>query len=172
MKLSPAAVSRSPWYWLALLLLSLSFEAVALFYQHVLDEPPCSLCIHARLWVAALLLVALAGLALHRLHWPNALLHLASLGVGAGLAERSYRLLGTERGFLMGECTIDLGTPEWFRPDQWWPQVFEPQTLCGYTPQLLFGISMAEALMAFSVVFVVLALLMTLASLKRPVSDW
>jgi protein dithiol:quinone oxidoreductase len=167
MNLSPSAVSRSRWYWLCLLLLALSMEAVGLFYQYGLEELPCRLCIVARLWVAGLLLVSVAGLLLGHWRWPRFLIHLASFGIAIGLAETSYQLLGTERGFLAGECSIELGTPDWFRPDLWLPGMFEPQVPCGYTPLLPGGISMAEALVPLSAVLLLVTLTLSVAALRR-----
>ena len=160
-----AMIGRSSWYWLALVLIGLSLEGVALYYQHVLDELPCVLCIHVRLLVLALIVVALAALLLRLFRWPNVLMHLFTLLVAAGLLERSYQLLGTERGFTFGDCGFDLGLPDWLAVDAWFPAVFQVQTSCGYTPELLFGITMAEALIVTSVIFVVVSLVMSLAAL-------
>jgi disulfide bond formation protein DsbB len=161
-----AIIGRSVWYWLALVLIGLSFEGVALFYQHVLDEMPCVLCIHVRLLVLALILVALVALLLRHSRWLNGVLHLSTVVVAAALLERSYQLLGTERGFTFGDCGMDLGLPDWLALDVWFPALFQVQTSCGYTPELLFGITMAEALIVFSVVFVLVSLAMTVAALK------
>ena len=46
--------------------------------------------------------------------------------------------------------------PAWFALDQWLPWIFEVQTSCGYTPLVLFEITLAEALL---VIVVGLALL-------------
>jgi disulfide bond formation protein DsbB len=162
-----AIIGKSVWYWLALVLIGLSFEGVALFYQYVLDQMPCVLCIHVRILMLALILVALAALLLRHLKWPNALVHLLTVLVAAGLLERSYQLLGTERGFTFSDCGLDLGLPDWLALDVWFPAVFQVQTTCGYTPELLFGITMAEALIVFSVVFVLVSLAMTLASVLK-----
>jgi len=160
-----AIIGKSAWYWLALVLLGLSFEGVALFYQHALDEPPCVLCIHVRLLVLALLLIALAALFLRHFKWPNVLAHLLTVLVAAGLLERSYQLLGTERGFTHGDCGFDLGLPDWLAVDIWFPALFQVQTTCGYTPELLFGITMAEALIVFSPVFVLTSVVLMLAAI-------
>ena len=56
-----AVIGKSAWYWLMLVLLALAFESVALFYQHVLDELPCVMCIHVRMLMLALILVSLAA---------------------------------------------------------------------------------------------------------------
>ena len=160
-----ANIGKSAWYWLALILISLSFESVALFYQYVLDEMHCVLCIHVRVLVLALVLVALAALFLSRFKWTNVLVHLLSLLVAAGLLERSYQLLGTERGFTFGDCGIDPGFPDWLALDAWFPAVFQVQTSCGYTPELLFGITMAEALLVSSAAMVVVTATLVLATL-------
>lgn len=162
-----AIIGRSAWYWLALVLIGLSFEGVALFYQHVLDELPCVICIQVRLLMLVLMLVALPALYLRQFKWPNVLMHLLTVLVAATLLERSYQLLGTERGFTFGDCGFDLGLPDWLALETWFPAVFKVQTSCGYTPELLFGITMAEVLMVFSVVFVCVSLAMTLAAVIK-----
>jgi len=159
-----AIIGKSVWYWLALVLIGLLFEGIALFYQHVLDLPPCVLCIHVRLLVLAMILVALLAMFLRHFHWPNVLAHLLTVLVAAGMLERSYQLLGTERGFTFGDCGFDLGLPDWFAVDSWFPAVFKVQTSCGYTPELLFGITMAEALIVASAVFVLISLALTFAA--------
>ena len=164
---SLAKIGKGSLYWLALALIGLSLEAVALFYQHVLEEMPCVMCIQVRLWVMALIMVALLVLVLRRLRFMPVAGHLLTVVIAAGLLERSYQLLGTERGFVFGECGFDMGLPEWFTPDVWFPAMFEVQTTCGYTPELLFGITMAEALIVTSAVFVLLSLTMTVATIAR-----
>ena len=159
-----ANIGKSIWYWLALLLISLSFEGVALFYQHVLDEMPCVLCIHVRVLVLALVLVTLVAMFLRHFKWLNVLAHLLTVLLAAGLLERSYQLLGTERGFTFGDCGLDPGFPDWLALDAWFPAVFQVQTSCGYTPELLFGITMAEALIVVSAVFVLVSLALTVAT--------
>ena len=93
----------------------------------------------------------------------------AAAGSGRGwvrwLLERSWQVLAVERGWTFGDCDMDLGMPSWFALDKWLPSVFEVQTSCGYTPLILFQISMAEALLVFSA-----ALLITSATLF--VTSW
>ena len=162
-----ASIGKSRLYWLALVIIGLSFEAVALYYQYVLDEMPCVLCIQVRLWVAALIILSLLALWLRRSGFTNVLAHLLGLVIAAGLLERSYQLLGTERGFVVGECGFDLGLPAWFAPDVWFPAMFQVETTCGYTPELLFGISMAEALIVLSAGFVLITAAMTVAAISH-----
>ncbi len=157
-----ARITRSAYWWLALLLYGFTSEAVALFYQHVLGEWPCVLCIQMRLWMVLLISIALLVLVLRR--YTAAILtgQLLVVVAATGMLERSWQLLGTERGFLEGDCGFDLGLPAWFRPDQWLPALFEVQTSCGYTPELLFGITMAEALIVTSALLLLVALVLML----------
>ena len=162
-----ASIGKSSLYWLALIFLGLSFEAVALYYQYAMDEMPCVLCIHARLWVMALILVSLLALWLRWMRFTNLLAHLLTLFAATMLLERSYQLLGTERGFVFGECSFDLGLPAWFAPDKWFPAMFQVETSCGYTPQLLFGVTFAEALIVLSSVLVLISAAMTVTAIVR-----
>ena len=161
-------VGTSRWYWLALLLLALSMEGVALLYQYVWDYAPCVLCIHVRIWLLGVMTVSLLALLLPQGRFVNPVMHgLIALLMG-GLLERSYQLLGVERGWSFGSCNMDAGLPDWFALDRWFPAVFEVKEACGYTPELLFGITMAEALLAFSGAMVVLTATLMVATLLRP----
>lgn len=159
-------IGTSPLYWLALLILVLLLEGVALFYQYRLDYWPCVLCIHVRIWLAALGLLALLMLMLRRAPVAG---HLATGVIGVGLLERSWLLLGTERGFIEDAgCGMELGLPAWLALDDWLPWLFEVQTSCGYTPELLFGITMAEALLVFSALLTLAGVALAVATV-RPV---
>ncbi len=154
-------------YWLVLLLFYLTSEGGALYYQYVLEYEPCVLCIQVRIWMAAAALLALLMLLVCRQRILPVLGHALVALTMAGLAERSYLLLGTERGWVMGDCNFDLGLPAWLALEQWWPTVFEVQASCGYTPVLLFGITTAEALMVISVLLLLLSIAMTVAQFRR-----
>jgi len=162
----PKRTAHSRWYWLSILIIGIAMLAVALGYQYLLDEQPCVLCIQVRLWVSLMILFAGLGLFLHDSPRQNSMIHLFMLMIALGLVDRSYQLLGTERGFLFGDCVYDLGFPAWFAIDQWLPALYGVETACGYTPVLLFGITMAEAIMVMSVFFALLSLLLLLVSFK------
>ncbi|MEN8171008.1 MAG: disulfide bond formation protein B [Pseudomonadota bacterium] len=159
-------VGTSGWYWLGLLLLGLSMEGVALLYQYRWDYPPCVLCIHVRIWVLGMIAVAALALWLRRYPYWCAGLHGMVALLMAGMLERSWQLLGTERGWIFGSCNMDAGLPDWFALDRWFPAVFEVKEACGYTPELLFGITMAEGLLLFSASLVLFALLLAMAQLR------
>ena len=158
--------SRSSWYWLGIIIIGLAMEGIALFYQYGLDYGPCVLCIHIRIWVMALILIAILGLVFRKSATLSKFTHLATFAVSIGFTERSWQTLAVERGWIIDSCSMDSGLPDWFALDKWIPHIFEPWEPCGYTPELLWNITMAEGLMAFSVLFLVSSLLFSLLQFR------
>ncbi len=152
-------------YWTAMLLVALSMDGVALLYQYLWHYEPCVLCIHVRIWLLGVMALSLVALLLPQSRWASAVGHALNALLMGGLLERSYQLLATERGWIFGSCNMDAGLPDWFALDSWFPALFEVKTSCGYTPELLFGITMAEALLLFSAVMILLSAGLMMANL-------
>jgi disulfide bond formation protein DsbB len=149
--------AHSALYWWLLILISLSFESMALYYQYVLDYGPCPLCIHVRIGVAGLILVSILALVHKNMFWQR-VCHLLNGALLVWLIERSYLLLGTERGFVYIECGVDSGLPTWLPLDQWFPLLFKVWESCGYTPLLAMNISMADAMIVLFPLMLVITL--------------
>ena len=164
-------ISQSRAYWLLYLVGAMFALAVALYHQHGLDELPCVLCIQVRLIMTLVVFIAIFGLLSMRRRPLNIAAHLMMIATAIGLAERSYQLLGTERGFLFGDCGFDPGLPAWFAVEEWLPWLYRVETSCGYTPEVAFGITMAEGLMAGSVIFILLSVSVFIASFLPPRFD-
>ncbi len=137
--------SRS--YWLTITAASLAMLVIALYYQYALGEEPCQVCIQARLWVFALLLVSMTLAALPENRHLRLSGNLLALTCAVGLGERAWFLYQLENGIGNGSCEFQLGMPDWFAVDQWFPSLFEVRNLCSFTPEMLFGLSMAEGLL-------------------------
>jgi disulfide bond formation protein DsbB len=116
--------------------------------------------------ISLLVLLALTGWLARANQWVNAV-NLAVFLTAVGLVERSYLLLGTERGFIFADCGFDLGLPTWFAIEETLPWLYRVETSCGYTPELLFGITMAESLMALSILFLVISFAVVFIGFKR-----
>lgn len=159
------SIARSPYYWLGLIIFALLSETFALIYQHALDYRPCVVCIHVRIYTLALILIPALALWLGNSRNIRIVAHALITAITAGLMERSYMLLGTERGWVFGSCDFDLGLPAWLAVEEWLPAFFKVWEPCGYTPVLLFGITMAEALMVLSTGLVLISAVMTLAAM-------
>lgn len=151
--------TRTSFWWL-ILLGGIALEAVALFYQHYLLYPPCVFCIHIRLWIMALVLISACALLLREFKPTAFIAGIANVLVGSILVERSWQTLGVERGWSFGSCSMESGIPAWMPLDQWLPFLFEVQMPCGYTPQIVFKITMAEVLMVGSAAFLLVSILM------------
>ncbi len=148
-------ISQNSWYWRSYIAGGIALLITALVFQHLLEELPCVVCIQIRLLITLLILVAIIGLlscnASRSIGAISIFSHLSMVVIAAMLTERSYLLLGTERGFVFADCGFDLGLPTWFAIEEWLPWLYRIETSCGYTPELIFSITMAEALMAMSV---------------------
>ena len=138
---------KSRWYWLTLFLFGIALLSVALYYQYALGDEPCQVCIHARLWVVAFTLIALIMLITPQITLMRVAGNLGVLTAAAGLFERARYLYRLENGIGNGSCQFQLGMPDWFAVDRWMPWLFEVRNLCSFTPEMLFGLSMAETLM-------------------------
>lgn len=165
---SIAAFFTSKGYWAALALLGIFMEAVALYYQYVIGDPPCQVCIHTRIWVAAFTLLAIMMCVLPARTWLNVTGHVLAIVCMAGLWERCKFLWDVENRRGDGTCEIFLNFPDWFALDAWFPAMFEVKTLCGFTPMMPFGITMAEMLVAASSVLVVISVLALGLVIRKP----
>ena len=158
---------QSRWYWLALALFGIALLGVALYYQYALGDEPCQVCIHTRLWVVAFTLVALIMLVTPQTSLLRVVGNVGVLIAGAGLFERARYLYRLENGIGDGSCQFQLGMPDWFAVDRWMPWLFEVRNLCSFTPEMLFGFSMAETLMAVGVLISLMAAWTAALDLRR-----
>ena len=158
---------ESRWYWLGLALFGIALLGVALYYQYALGDEPCQVCIHARLWVVASTLIAFIMLITPQIPLLHALGNLGVLIAGAGLYERARYLYRLDNGIGDGSCQFQLGMPDWFAVDRWVPWLFEVRNLCSFTPEMLFGLSMAETLMGVGAGLSFLAVSMTMRDAAR-----
>jgi disulfide bond formation protein DsbB len=152
-------------YWLVHIAGSLLLMAAAMYFQYIREEPPCLMCIQVRLLLSLLILVAVIGLLTRRHPLMNLLANISTVLVALSMSERAYQLLGTERGFVFSDCGFDLGLPAWLALDEWLPWLFRVETTCGYTPEIAFGVTIAESLMVLSILLLVFSACMTLLSL-------
>ena len=164
-------MSQEKKYWAFLVLLGVSLEVIALYYQYALGEWPCVLCIHIRIWIMAFIITAIVALLLPQKPAACRCLHLVNSVIMLGFVERSWQVLAVERGWIFADCNLDSGLPDWFTLDRWFPALFEVQTSCGYTPIIFFNISMAEILMLLSAVLLLMSAWLTIKSFVRPADD-
>jgi len=158
---------QTKWYWVMVATLGVVLLAVALFYQYALGDEPCQVCIHARLWVVAFTLIALIMLLTPQRTLLRSIGNIGVFLAGVGLAERARYLYRLENGIGDGSCQFQLGMPDWFAVDRWIPWLFEVRNLCSFTPEMLFGLSMAEWLMTIAVGLCAIVLLRLTLDLRH-----
>ena len=159
---------QSRWYWAVVAALGFMLLAVALYYQYALGDEPCQVCIHARLWVVAFTLIALIVLVMPQTSLVRVAGNVGVSIAGAGLFERARYLYRLENGIGDGSCQFQLGMPDWFAVDRWMPWLFEVRNLCSFTPEMLFGLSMAESLMGIGALLSLVAAVTITMDLIRP----
>lgn len=151
-------------FWLYLIGFSLSLELAALYYQYYLGFEPCVLCIQIRLLFALFMVICILGLLLKKLIAARYLLTSALVVICLSLIDKSWILIKTERGLMMGSCSFNAGLPAWLPIERMFPSVFEVRAACGTTPEIAFGISMSESLLVIST-FLLFAVLASIAIL-------
>lgn len=159
-----ATLPSSRLYWGTISLFGFAMLSVALYYQYALGEEPCQVCIQARLWVVAIAFAALLISIYPIPKWSQLTGHLLLAASSVGLADRAWTLYLLENGRGDSSCEFQLGMPEWFAVDRWFPDLFEVRTLCSYTPDIIWGISMAEGLLAVSAGLLFASVITCLAS--------
>ena len=133
--------------WAALIVIGVGLVAGALYYQEALMLYPCELCIYTRVWLAAIALVALPGLVLRKTVWSQRAVIVIELGLTFGLGTVVWELLALEYGWAgAGACSFFPNFPSWAPLDEWLPMLFQVQGPCAATPEVAFGLSMAQGL--------------------------
>lgn len=88
-------LQSSLFWWLTLCASALSI-VVTLYFQYALDEGPCALCIHVRIYMVGLMLVGIAGLLLQARRM-RLILHWLCAGLCVGLTLTSWELYGVKK---------------------------------------------------------------------------
>lgn len=165
-------VGQTRWFWLSVLALCVALDGAALYYQHVLELLPCELCIYVRVWVFAIALVSIVAIFVRGVVWLWVLVSLGALALALGLANETWNLIVVEYGLSEtgGSCSFFANFPSWAPLDKWLPSVFEVQELCQATPEIIFGITMADSLVLVSLGLIVafsISLFGALISLRK-----
>lgn len=167
----PNILLASKWYWLFIGVLGFTSLGVALFYQYALGDEPCQVCIHIRIWVIAFGLLGLLMALVPDHKWSNLGGHALAVGCMSGFYERSKYLFDVEKGRGDGSCEFFLGFPDWFALDKWLPAVFEVRNLCGLSPKMPWGLTMAESLWVMAVALLALSIIAFVYNLIKALRD-
>ncbi|MCG7495849.1 disulfide bond formation protein DsbB [Vibrio sp. Of7-15] len=124
-------ISRTRLPWLLLLLFVIFFEGCALIFQHVMNLPPCVMCIYERVAMLGIGFSALVGLAMPQ----NLIVRWAGL-IGWGISSAWGLKLAMEHvGYQLNPspfatCDLFVTFPSWAPLNQWAPWMFEAYGDC------------------------------------------
>ena len=150
--------------WILLLILCILMILVALYYQYILDYPPCALCIHIRILVVVMAIISIFGIIFCKSKIFSFILYLLSFATIIFFLERTWQLYAVENILIISSCSMESALPNWLPLDKWLPSVFEVRDFCGYTPLMLFDFSMADYLMLISITLSIIWLILLLTS--------
>ncbi|OCG26059.1 disulfide bond formation protein B [Gilliamella sp. wkB108] len=117
--------------WFLLFLSTVIFESIALYFQHVLNLAPCTLCIYQRCAIYGILLASIIGLISPR----NLVIRLIAIFVWLFSALKGFNL-STFHAHLQFEpnltdtCSINVNFPSWLPLDSWFPSMFKAYGSC------------------------------------------
>lgn len=145
--------------------------AVALYYQYAMAWEPCVLCIHIRIYMLGLMVLSLLMVFLARFKFIRLFAYFGQSALAIPLFLSCRELYRIEVGLELAGCMFNAGLPSWFDLEAWLPAVFEVRSACGDSPELLFNITMAEALYIGSAIAMLGAILLTLLSIYSLLSQ-
>lgn len=158
-------------FWLLVCLTVLGMEATALFYQYVLEEMPCKLCVHVRAYLVLLLISGVFGIFWNKKERKchllgQAVAYLVGMIGVAGAWHSASQAVKIETS-LFATCSFDAGFPSWLALDKWMPWMFEPKALCGKGPDFFGIMSLNEALVWATTAMFVIATIVFAANVAK-----
>lgn len=161
--------SRNRSAWFLLIASALSFEFTALYFQHALDLPPCTLCIYQRL---AILGILFAGI-LASISPKNGILRIIAILIwlfsafkGVTLAYQQARLQFEPT--LADVCSINVEFPSWLPLNSWFPSIFNAYGSCSEKLWSFLTLEMSQWMIIIFISYVIVGLLVLLAQLFSP----
>lgn len=151
--------------WISIFLLSASSMAIALVYQYAFAWEPCVLCVHIRIIMLGIMLLAFMMIFLSGYRIPRLIAYFLQNVLAVYLFLTCRELYHVEIGLQEAGCMFSAGLPSWFDLEAWLPALFEVRAACGESPEILFGITMAESLYYASAIAMILSFILTLSSM-------
>ena len=154
--------------WLLLTASCAILEGVALYFQHGMGLNPCVMCIYERLALFAILVAGVLGALFPRIafmRWIALLLGLygAIKGLFLAIKHTDYQLNPAP----WNQCSPFVEFPETLPLNKWFPNVFEATGVCSDVSWSLWGLSMAQWLIAIFAVYLMIFIIIILSQFKR-----
>ncbi|QIQ21856.1 disulfide bond formation protein DsbB [Zophobihabitans entericus] len=161
--------SRGRTAWFLLFLSAVSFEIVALYFQHVLALAPCVLCIYQRCVILGIMISSLIAMIKPKsffLRFVAIIIWLFSAVQGFLLAYDQVVL--QFRPSIFNSCPVDVQFPSWLPLDSWFPAMFKPYGVCSERVWDFLTIEMSQWLLIIFSCYFIVGLLVLISQLFKP----
>ncbi|MCE0491459.1 disulfide bond formation protein DsbB [Pantoea sp. Mb-10] len=160
--------SRGRGAWLLLALTALALEAVALFFQHVLGQKPCVMCIYERCALFGVMGAGLVGAIAPKtaLRWVALMIWLYSAVEGLRLAYEHTMIQLHPNPFVT--CDFAARFPAWLPLNTWLPSVFVATGDCAERSWTFLSFSMPQWLIGVFAAYLAVAVLVAVAQPFKP----
>ncbi|KEY91614.1 disulfide bond protein [Candidatus Photodesmus blepharus] len=136
--------SQRRFCWLLLLIFALSWEIIALFFQHVMMLRPCVMCIYERVVLFGIIGAAMLGFISPR----NVMIRWFALAIWTGNVIFGFKVAIQHLNYQLDSpffrtCDTSVDFPSWIPLNRWLPWIFEAYGDCSEVLKYL-GLSTPE----------------------------
>lgn len=162
--------SRSSTSWGLLFISTLLFESIALYFQHILKLPPCTLCIYQRCAIFGIMFAALISLVV-----PKSLfIRLLSLIIWIysslkGLEFARYQTNMQLNPSPFSTCDLFVQFPDFLPLNKWLPFIFEAYGDCSTKLWSFMSLEMPQWTMIIFIIYLIIAGLVLLSQFFKVV---
>ncbi|WP_085247694.1 disulfide bond formation protein DsbB [Gilliamella mensalis] len=167
--------SKGRFAWFLLFFSTLTFEIIALYFQHGLGLAPCTLCIYQRCAILGIMLAGIVGL----IAPGNFIFRLIGTFIWLFSAYQGF-CLATFHAHLQFEpnlsdtCTINVQFPTWLPLDTLFPSMFKAYGSCADKIWTFLTIEMSQWMIIIFACYLIVGLAVLIAQIfsSPKVSIW
>lgn len=153
--------------WLLLTVSVMILEGMALWFQYHLNYQPCVMCIYQRATLMGIMLAGIIGMILPAKGFRLLPIVIWIIAAGATTHLAWQHTMLQLHPPLFASCDLFARFPSWLPLDQWLPVIFKATGSCLDRSWTLLNYSMPQWLLAFSVIYLLIAILVLLSQLKK-----
>lgn len=149
--------------WLLLALTAFALEMSALFFQHIMQLPPCVMCIYERCALFGVMGAGIVGAIAPKtpLRWVAVLIWLYSAWEGLRLSWEHTMIQLHPSPFVT--CDFAARFPSWLPLDKWLPSVFVASGDCAVKSWSFLTLSMPQWMTGIFAAYLLVAALILIA---------
>ncbi|WP_294615252.1 disulfide bond formation protein DsbB [uncultured Gilliamella sp.] len=158
--------SKGKCAWFLLLLSTVIFESIALYFQHGLGLAPCTLCIYQRCALLGIFFASVIGFTAPN----NIMLRVIAILVWLFSAFKGFNL-ATFQAQLQFEpklgdtCSINVQFPSWLSLNEWFPGMFNAYGTCAEKQWSFLTIEMSQWMIIIFACYLIVGLAVLISQL-------